>query len=62
LASLISQDKKPKEKEKQKQKPTYFIVKQKNNKFNQWQPISYFDENNNFRGIAVFDTLLQAEE
>jgi hypothetical protein len=29
---------------------------------NLWEPISLFDKNNNFRGLAVFDTLQQAED
>jgi hypothetical protein len=27
---------------------------------NLWEPVSYFDENNNFRGQAVFSTIEEA--
>jgi TolA-binding protein len=47
--------------QKQKQQSTFYIVKRRV-VGNLWEAISYFDENNNFRGLACFDTLKEAED
>jgi hypothetical protein len=41
--------------QQQKQQPILYIVKRKI-MGNLWEPVSHFDENNNFRGLAVFST------
>lgn len=42
-------------------KKMFYIIKRKA-RFNSWVPISYIDDNNNFRGQAVFTSFWQATE
>lgn len=47
------------QKQPQEQKKTFYIIKKKC-RFNTWVPIALYDENNNFRGQAVFTSFWDA--
>lgn len=48
------------QKQQQKQKQKKFYVVKRRSVHNIWLPVAYFDDNNNFRGYAVFDDFFPA--